>query len=117
MLVVLLFAIEAGIAMFLHDAIVRPYVGDVLVVALIYCVVRSLTDMRILVATSGTLAFSFIIEFLQSQNLVVRLGLEKSAIARAVLGTSFSWKDMAMYVLGAVLVIAVEFAVRKGRLC
>lgn len=35
-----LFIVETLIALFLRDAFIRPYMGDVLVVILIYCFVR-----------------------------------------------------------------------------
>ena len=35
-----LLCIEILIGAFVHDAFVRPYVGDVLVVILIYCLIR-----------------------------------------------------------------------------
>jgi hypothetical protein len=111
----LIFIIEAIIARYVHDGLIRPFAGDVLVVILIYCFIRSLFDIPVLAAASATLAFSFLIEFLQSQNLVARLGWERSAIARAVLGTSFSWIDIAMYIGGVCIVLMVEFNRRKSR--
>ena len=35
-----LLLIEVLIALFVHDAFVRPFIGDVLVVAVLYCLVR-----------------------------------------------------------------------------
>lgn len=37
----LLLLLEALIAVFVHDRFVRPYLGDVLVVVLLYCLARA----------------------------------------------------------------------------
>jgi hypothetical protein len=36
------------------------------------------------------------------------VGLEHSAIARVVLGTSFAWIDMLAYTIGILLILLVE---------
>lgn len=36
----ILFAVEVFIALYVHDSFIRPYVGDVLVVIVLYCFVR-----------------------------------------------------------------------------
>ncbi|MCW5910752.1 MAG: DUF2809 domain-containing protein [Cyclobacteriaceae bacterium] len=40
-----IFIAEVLIALFVHDSFIRPYVGDVLVVILIYCFVKSFIDL------------------------------------------------------------------------
>ena len=37
---IVLIAVEVLIALFVHDNFVRPYIGDVIVVVVIYCFVR-----------------------------------------------------------------------------
>ena len=39
---IIVFIIEAIIAVFIHDNFIRPYFGDVLVVVLIYCFIKPL---------------------------------------------------------------------------
>lgn len=92
-LTILLFAIEVCIAHFVHDKIVRPYLGDVLVVILIYCFLRGFFNISVIAASVATLLLAFAVEFLQLFNAVGVLGLEHSRIARTVIGTSFSWLD------------------------
>jgi hypothetical protein len=96
------------IALFVKDNFVRPYVGDVLVVILIYCFVRSFLRLPVLASIIGVLAFSFTIEFLQYLNIVEKLGLERSPIARTVIGTLFEWPDLLAYVTGAAVVLIAE---------
>jgi hypothetical protein len=105
---VLLFFIEVLIALYIHDRFVRPYLGDVLVVILIYCFLKSFLKLPVLMAALLVLIFSFTIEILQFLNIVETLGLQKSKIARTVIGTSFSWIDLLTYVIGMAIVLGVE---------
>ena len=114
-LAVLIFVIEVLIALFVRDTFVRPYLGDVLVVILIYCFVRSFLRLPVLALSIAVLAFAFTIEFLQSIDIVEKLGLKGSAIARTVIGTSFTWNDLLAYTAGIALVLAVErYAVKHN---
>ena len=112
-LFVLLFFVEVFIAVFVHDNFVRPYLGDVIVVILIYCFIKSFIRLTVLEAAVSVMLFAFTIEFLQFLNIVEILHLEKNKIARTVLGTSFSWMDMLMYVIGIAIVLLVEKWLRK----
>ncbi|MFV5695176.1 DUF2809 domain-containing protein [Flavobacterium sp. LB3P122] len=105
---ILFFLIEVLIALFVNDRFVRPYLGDVLVVILIYCFLKSFLKLPVLTVALFVLIFSFAIEFLQFLNIVEKLHLEKSKIARTVIGTSFSWIDLLTYIAGIAIVIAVE---------
>ena len=112
-LFVLLFFVEVLIAIFVHDNFVRPYLGDVIVVILIYCFLKSFIRITVLEAAVSVLLFAFIIEFLQFLNIVEILHLERNKIAKTVLGTSFSWMDMLMYVIGIAIVIIAEKSLFK----
>ncbi|NMH29395.1 ribosomal maturation YjgA family protein [Flavobacterium silvaticum] len=105
---VVLFAIEACIALFVHDGFIRPYVGDVLVVMLIYGFVKSFIELPVITAVVCVLAFAFCVEFLQYLNIVDKLGLSESPLARTVIGTSFSWNDLLCYTIGCLLIVASE---------
>lgn len=107
-LAVLLLVVEVLIALFVHDNFIRPYVGDVLVVILIYFFVKSFLDLPEFVLAMGVLFFCFAIEVLQYTKIVKVLGLEKSELMRTVLGTSFAWLDMLAYVVGMGIVLMAE---------
>ncbi len=113
-LTLLLFVTEVIIAAYLHDAIIRPYGGDFLVVILIYCFVKSFLNTNVKATALAVLLFSYLIETLQYFQLVDMLGLEKSKIARIVIGTSFAWTDLLAYTLGVLLVLIVEFRLRNS---
>ncbi len=107
-LAVILFFVEIGIALFVHDSFVRPYLGDVLVVILMYCFLKSFLKLPVLTVAIFVLVFSFFIELLQYFNIVEKLGLSKSKIARTVIGTSFSWIDVLTYIAGFSIVLIFE---------
>lgn len=105
---ILVFMTEVMIALFVKDTFVRPYLGDVLAVILIYCVVKSFLKWSVLSVAIVVLLFAFTIEFLQLIRIVDILGLDTSPIARTVIGTSFSWGDLIAYVAGIGIVLLVE---------
>lgn len=107
-LALLIFVVEVLIALFVRDNFVRPYLGDVLVVILIYCFVKSFFNLPVFAVALFVLIFSFTIEFLQYINIVEKLRLEQSAIARTIIGTSFAWIDILAYVVGIFIVLFVE---------
>ena len=111
-----LFIIEVFIALYLHDKIVRPYVGDFLVVFLIYCAVRAFLCAPALKVAIGVLLFSYLIEVLQYFKLVKLLGFQHNAVAKAVLGNGFDWIDLLLYTLGIIMVLVLEKVKRQESL-
>jgi hypothetical protein len=55
MMTAFLFLIEVGIAVFIQDRIIRPYIGDLLVVILIYCFIRSCYNIPVMTLSLGVL--------------------------------------------------------------
>lgn len=107
-LAIFIFLLEVLIALYVHDQFVRPYLGDVLVVMLIYGFIKAFFRLPVWTAAVIVLIFSFTIEFLQYLNVVEMLGLEKSRVARIVIGTSFSWADLVMYTAGVAVILIIE---------
>jgi uncharacterized membrane protein len=105
---VLLLIVEILIALYLHDKIVRPYIGDFLVVIMLYCFIRAFLKLSVIKAAMGVLMFAYVIELLQYLNLVAFLGLQKSRFANVVLGNFFEWIDIIAYTLGIVAVLVFE---------
>jgi hypothetical protein len=104
----LLFLVEVLIALYVHDSIIRPYVGDLLVVILIYCFIKSFLDVRVFPTAIFVLLFSFSVEVLQYFTIVEKLGLEKSKVASTIIGTSFEWIDLLAYLGGIIIVLVIE---------
>ena len=105
---VLIFFIEILITLFIHDDFIRPYLGDVLVVILMYCFLKSFLKLPVLNVALFVLIICFTIEFLQFLNIVEKLSLENSQIVKTVIGTSFSWIDLLTYIAGITIIIITE---------
>jgi len=71
-----LFVVEVFIALFIHDRLVRPFVGDMLVVILIFTICRSVINANYFWLAFCVLIFSFAVEIGQYFNLVSILGLQ-----------------------------------------
>lgn len=99
---------EIYIGVFVKDDFVRPYMGDFLVVILIYTFVRTFFKYSIINTAIGVLLFSFLVEILQYFKIVEILGLGSSQLARTIIGTTFVWEDFVAYSLGIVTVLGAE---------
>ncbi len=101
-----LFLVETGIALYVHDHFVRPFVGDVLVVILLYAFVRTfLEPARPWVLALAILIFAYLIEVAQYFSFVSRLGLADIAPVRIILGSTFDARDLLAYTLGFGLIL------------
>ncbi|WP_121809836.1 ribosomal maturation YjgA family protein [Mucilaginibacter kameinonensis] len=114
-LTLLLFIIEVFIGVYLHDDLIRPFGGDLLVVILIYCFVKSVIDISWIKAAIGALFFSYIVEISQYFNLLKHLGLQNSKLAAILLGQSFSSGDILCYTVGIFIVIIAELFYRQAK--
>jgi len=103
----LLLAVEVVIALFVRDRFVRPYLGDVLAVMLVYCGLRAVLPLRVLPAALLAFAIGAMIEFGQAIHVLDLLGVH-DRVARVVLGGSFEWLDFVAYAAGAVAVLVIE---------
>ena len=104
----LLFCIEVAIALFLHDRFVRPYVGDFLVVIMLYCFAKSFLKISALPVATAVLLFAYAIEVSQYFHLANRISFQNHNIVRIVLGSSFEWSDMLAYTVGIAFVLLIE---------
>jgi len=110
---ILVFIGEVVIAAFVHDAFIRPYLGDSLAVVLVYLALRATTPLGIGWSAVTALAIACAIEVGQGIGLVGILGLEDYRVARVVLGTGFDPRDFLAYAGGGAAVIMAEAALRR----
>ncbi len=103
-----LLAVEILIAIFVKDDFVRPYVGDFLVVILLYCLLMAFSRLKPLKSVLLVFCFACFIEWLQYLHIVSVLGLERHTIARVIIGTSFEWGDILAYVSGCIIILIIE---------
>jgi Protein of unknown function (DUF2809) len=111
---VLLFVIEVLIAAYVHDNFVRPYVGDYLVVMLMYCALRTFINASPLKIALAVLLFAYFIELMQYFHLVDRLGLADNQLAKTVIGYGFEWLDLLAYTLGVITILLLEYLLGAG---
>ncbi|PLK45934.1 DUF2809 domain-containing protein [Emticicia sp. TH156] len=109
LLAVVFFVIEVMIAVYVHDSFVRPFVGDYLVVFLVYCFVFTFWNTHFVTASAAVLLFSYLVEASQYFHFVHRMGWEKHRIVAVALGSSFSWYDLLAYTLGVLTILWVEY--------
>ena len=113
---IVVFIIEATIAVFIHDNFIRPYLGDVLVVVLIYCFIKTFVRNEIKLLPLYIFIFALLVEVGQYYNLAELLGLSDYRIARIVIGSTFDIKDIACYLVGCIgLYLFEKYYLYKGR--
>jgi len=100
-----LFIIEVLIALFVTDGFVRGYLGDVLVVALVYAALRAMTRMSV--------AQALAVEIGQALGVLKMLGLADNRVAAVVFGGVFDVLDIAAYLAGGALVVIAEMSFRR----
>lgn len=116
LLTVFLFLVELLIALFVKDTVIRPFIGDVLVVCLIYCFFRIFLQIDYWKIAPGVLLFACLIEILQYFDYVKLLGLENNRILSVAMGRTFEWLDFLAYLAGFLLIILLEFLFEKSSL-
>lgn len=116
LLSLLFFLIEIAIAKYVTGWI-RSYLGDVLVIMLIYSAVMTIIKLNKKVVVLLTLILAFAIEFSQYFKLAELLGFEKGSIAYIVLGNTFSVEDLICYLVGGFVILIIESMPLRNNLC
>lgn len=92
----------------MRDRFVRPYLGDVLAVILVYAGLRAVLGVSVGQAVAAALVIAFAVELGQLIGILDMLGLRGNAVARVVLGAGFEVKDLIAYLAGAGIVLLAE---------
>ncbi len=105
LIAVTIFFIEILIATKLEKVkFVRDYIGDFLVVILIYHLIKSVIDISSLKLAVFVFLFSLGVESAQYFQIADKLGFPRGSLPSIVIGTSFSTADLFMYFLGCLTV-------------
>lgn len=110
---VLLLTIEVLIALYVNDRFIRPYVGDMLVVIVIYTFVRIFVPEGWSLFPLAIFIFAIFVEILQWFHIVDVLGLSDSRFFSVLIGGVFDWKDILCYGLGCALLGLYEYVIRR----
>ena len=105
LLTILLLAIEVIIALFVHDRFIRPYVGDVLVMMVMYTFVRIFVPERIKALPTYLFGFAALVEIAQYFQIVELLGMEENRFFSVLIGSVFDVKDIMCYAVGTILIV------------
>ena len=109
----LLLIIEICIAAFLTGGFIRHTFGDVLVVILIYCSIRSCIKANPIYIAIAVLVFAFTVEFLQLFNLLDYLQLRQYKMANIILGSTFHISDLIAYTLGTITILTIDLKINS----
>ena len=108
-----LLATEIVIALFVNDAFVRPYVGDLLVTLLICCLCRVIIPANVRLLPVFVFIFAAVVEIGQYFDLVALLGLADNRIISIALGRTFSWMDLVCSAVGCAAAFALDQTIIK----
>ena len=106
----ILFGIEILIGLY-ATGWVRSYLGDVLVVILIYTIIRTISPdkpSKWFVLPTAILIFSFVVEFLQLWGFCDKFNITNKLL-RIIIGTGFSVVDLVSYVAGIIPCFIVDY--------
>ncbi|MBQ4524017.1 MAG: DUF2809 domain-containing protein [Lachnospiraceae bacterium] len=100
LLTIIFLLIEILIALFVHDRFIRPYVGDMLVVVVIYTFLRIWIPDKLKLLPLYVFLFAAGVEVLQYFEIVKILGVEDNTFLRILIGSTFDIKDIVCYGVG-----------------
>lgn len=104
LITILIFLVEVLIATVLKDNFfIRAYLGDVIVVMLLYTFVKSFVIIDETKLILGIFVFSCLVEFAQFFNIAEKLGFQPGSLMYIVIGNSFSWIDILCYGAGCLI--------------
>ena len=110
---VLLLVVEILIGKFAHGFI-RAYVGDVLVIPLIYCFARIFYVRPAVWLPAAVGGLGILAEMLQYFNLCGLLGIPKRSLLGILLGSSADLGDIVCYAVGVLLIYTAEWCFGKA---
>lgn len=106
-----LFALCAFIVLaFSRQPFVRGFVGDMLIVGIIYCLCKLVRNFRPLPLALAVLAFSFAAEVAQYFHALRRFGFQENFVTRILFGSVFDPFDLLAYTAGAASILAADVA-------
>lgn len=114
MVFISIFMIELYIGIYVRDNCIRPYLGDILVIPLIYSFLNIFFKNEYKKLISKVIIFAIFIELLQYFKLVELLEI-KNRILRIVIGTTYDFSDILCYVIGGVLTYLAYANYKKER--
>ena len=110
---ILLIVVETLIALYVHDDFIRPYIGDIIVVMVLYSFVRIFIPEKYRLLPLYIFIFSVAVEVMQYLKIINILGLQNNSFARVIIGSVFDLKDIACYGIGCLILALYEILRKK----
>jgi hypothetical protein len=108
----ILLLMEFTIAYFHFNPFIRGFLGDVLVMLLLYSFLKIFIKNNVFNIAISVLGFAFLVELLQFLKLSEILKI-KSKIILTVLGSVFDVWDLVAYFIGFLLILLIEKLLHK----
>lgn len=109
---IVLFLVELSIAILHFNAFIRGFLGDVLVILLLYSFLKIFIKNNVLKTAIFVLAFAYFVEFLQFFRLAELFHI-KSKILLIIVGSVFDLWDLVAYTLGFLFILLIEKIVKN----
>ena len=110
---ILFMVVETLIALYVHDDFIRPYIGDIIVVIVLYSFVRIFIPEKCRLLPLYIFIFSVAVEVMQYLKIINILGLQNNSFARVIIGSVFDLKDIACYGIGCLILALYEILRKK----
>lgn len=114
LITIALITTEVLIALFIHDSFIRPYVGDVLVVMVLYTFIRIFIPEKVKFLPSYILCFAVLVEVLQYFRIVELLELADNRFFSVLIGSVFDIKDIICYAVGCLLIVVGQIVYKSS---
>ena len=110
---ILFMVVETLIALYVHDDFIIPYIGDIIVVMVLYSFVRIFIPEKYRLLPLYIFIFSVAVEVMQYLKIINILGLQNNSFARVIIGSVFDLKDIACYGIGCLILALYEILRKK----
>ncbi|MBU5488076.1 DUF2809 domain-containing protein [Clostridium sp. MSJ-8] len=112
---IIIFMVEVFIGAYSHSGIIRNYVGDILVIPIMYFFIRIIYPKRIRKLPYILFLFAVIVEILQYMKINNILGIEGSSLLGILLGSTGDIKDILCYFIGTIIIIIIDVIENRRR--
>ena len=109
---IVLFLVELSIAILHFNAFIRGFLGDVLIILLMYSFLKIFIKNNVLKTAIFVLAFAYFVEFLQFFRLAELFHI-KSKILLIIVGSVFDLWDLVAYTLGFLFILLIEKIIKN----
>lgn len=110
----MLVGLEFIIGIYFHDDFIRPFVGDVIIVIVLYSLIRVFIPQKAYWLSAAVFVFAAAVEFSQKIPLCDLLGVTNNFI-RVIMGVSFAWEDIICYAVGCLITAVYDLYIYKTR--